>query len=253
MDELDRAGAEVLASPISEPTPTDLLRTRVRRRVYRRRAVVTVVVACVLAVPAVALANANHPNGGSTGIATTGSGGRGPTITSTTTSTRSTPDRATFEIRPVASRDETPLVFAADSTSCTTPGPELAAAAPGGTVLFDRDHQMCYFAEPALVTATDLASASVFDDSTASQWGVNLQFTNDSFITKIAEPLVNHEVVFVVNGVVQSAPTINPGITGRNVEITGNFTRSDAVTLAAEITGVAPSTVHVYVSGAAGG
>ena len=46
-------------------------------------------------------------------------------------------------------------------------------------------------------------------------------------------------------GIVQSAPTINPGIGGRDVEISGNFSRTEAINLAAMTMGIAPSAVHV--------
>ena len=68
---------------------------------------------------------------------------------------------------------------------------------------------------------------------------------NNDFFKKIVEPNVNKEVAIVLNGVVLSAPTINPGITGRSVEITGDFSRSDAVNAAALIMGVASSHVKV--------
>ena len=45
-------------------------------------------------------------------------------------------------------------------------------------------------------------------------------------------PYVGKQVAIELDGVVQSAPTINPGITGQDVTISGNFTRKQAHDLA---------------------
>ena len=54
-------------------------------------------------------------------------------------------------------------------------------------------------------------------DSTNSQFVTNIHFKNNDFVDKIAGPLVGKQVAIELDGVVQSAPTINPGITGRDV------------------------------------
>jgi len=95
-------------------------------------------------------------------------------------------------------------------------------------VLPDRLHQYCYVLGPAIVTGKSIGSASTLYDSTQSQWSTNVHFKNNDFLTKIAGPYVNKEVAIELDGVVQSAPVINPGITGRDVEITGNFTQGQA-------------------------
>lgn len=95
-------------------------------------------------------------------------------------------------------------------------------------VLPDRLHQYCYVLGPAVVTGKSIGSASTLYDSTQSQWSTNVHFKNNDFLTKIAGPYVNKEVAIELDGVVQSAPVINPGITGRDVEITGNFTQGQA-------------------------
>ena len=55
---------------------------------------------------------------------------------------------------------------------------------------------------------------------------------NDDFLRKIARPLVGRLVAIELDGVVESAPEINPGITGRDVEISGSFTEREAKDLA---------------------
>ena len=99
-------------------------------------------------------------------------------------------------------------------------------------ILPDRKQTSCYVLGPAIVTGKSIGSASVIYDSTSSQWATNVHFKNNDFLTKIAQPLVNKQVAIELDGVVQSAPTINPGITGRDVEITGAFTQGEANQLA---------------------
>jgi preprotein translocase subunit SecD len=95
-------------------------------------------------------------------------------------------------------------------------------------VLPDRLHQSCYVLGPAIVTGKSIGSANTQYDSTSSQWATNVHFRNNDFLTKIAGPYVNKDVAIELDGVVQSAPVINPGITGRDVQITGNFTQGQA-------------------------
>ena len=79
--------------------------------------------------------------------------------------------------------------------------------------------------------ATSARADAVVDPTTAA-WIVNVHFKNNDFVTKVAEPYVNKQVAIELDGVVQSAPTINPGITGQNVTISGNFTSKEAHQLA---------------------
>ena len=99
-------------------------------------------------------------------------------------------------------------------------------------ILPDRKQTSCYVLGPALVTGKSIGSASVVYDSTQSQWATNVHFKNNDFIDKIAKPLVGKNVAIELDGVVQSAPLINPNITGRDVEITGQFTQGEAKQLA---------------------
>jgi preprotein translocase subunit SecD len=95
-------------------------------------------------------------------------------------------------------------------------------------ILADRTQSSCYVLGPALVTGKSVGSSNVIYDSTSSQWATNVHFKNNDFLTKIAGPLVGKQVAIELDGVVQSAPTINPNITGRDVEITGSFTQGEA-------------------------
>jgi preprotein translocase subunit SecD len=85
---------------------------------------------------------------------------------------------------------------------------------------------------PAIVTGKSVGSANAAYNSTTSQWVTNIHFKNNDFLDKIAQPLVNHLVAIELDGVVQSAPEIREGITGRDVEISGTFTQGEAKDLA---------------------
>ncbi len=95
-------------------------------------------------------------------------------------------------------------------------------------ILPDRKHQFCYVLGPVLLTGRAIGSTSTIYDSTASQWVSQVHFKNNDFVTKIAVPYVDKDVAIDLDGVVQSAPKINPGITGRDVQITGNFSHGEA-------------------------
>jgi preprotein translocase subunit SecD len=99
-------------------------------------------------------------------------------------------------------------------------------------VLPDRKHTACYVLDAAVVTGKSVGSATAAYSSNSSGWVTNVHFKNNDFVNKIAGPYVNKQVAIELDGVVQSAPTINPGITGRDVEISGGFTQSEAKQLA---------------------
>ncbi len=98
--------------------------------------------------------------------------------------------------------------------------------------LRDRDRTACYLVGPIVLDGAGVESADAEIDSTTSLWIINVHFRNDDFVTKVARPYVDKQIAIVVDGVVQSAPTVNQGITGRDVTISGNFTRAEAEDLA---------------------
>jgi len=99
-------------------------------------------------------------------------------------------------------------------------------------VLPDRKRTACYVLGPAVVTGKSVGSAGTSYDSTRSQWTTDVHFKNNDFVEKIAGPYLQKQVAIELDGVVQSAPVINAGITGRNVQITGDFTQGEAKDLA---------------------
>jgi hypothetical protein len=64
---------------------------------------------------------------------------------------------------------------------------------------------------------------------------VNVHFANDDFVKDVATREVGRQIAIVLDGVVQSAPVVNAGITGEDVTITGNYDESTARDVAARI------------------
>jgi preprotein translocase subunit SecD len=104
-------------------------------------------------------------------------------------------------------------------------------AADAQVWLPDPDRSACYLLGPTVLTGKDIGRADARFDSNLG-WHVAVSFKNDDFVNKVAGPLVNKNVAIDLDGVVQSAPKINPGITGRDVQISGEFTEGDAKHLA---------------------
>jgi preprotein translocase subunit SecD len=115
----------------------------------------------------------------------------------------------------------------------------------GDEVLIDQEHRSCYIVGPVLLTGVDVNSDSVFYDPTDSQWSVDLHWANNAFLTTIARPLVNHEIAIVLNHFVLSAPQITASFSGRDLELSENYTRATAITIAASIMGTARSKVRI--------
>jgi preprotein translocase subunit SecD len=91
--------------------------------------------------------------------------------------------------------------------------------------------QGCYFVGPTLLTGRRVTTARAVFDSTQG-WIVNVTFKGDDFVTDVATPNVGKQVAIVLDGVVQSAPVIQQGITGKTVTISGSFTSGEAKDLA---------------------
>jgi preprotein translocase subunit SecD len=114
--------------------------------------------------------------------------------------------------------------------------PEAKNVASAAVILPDREPAKngCWALGPALLTGKSVKTArsSYQTDSSGSGWGVDVTFKNDDFVNKVATPNVGQQVAIELDGVVQSAPVINQGITGRTVRISGNFSQGEAKDLA---------------------
>jgi preprotein translocase subunit SecD len=99
-------------------------------------------------------------------------------------------------------------------------------------VLADRKKTTCYLLGPTLLTGHDIGSAVAVRDENAGGWVVNFHFNHDDFVPKVAGPYVGKQIAIIFLDVVESAPTINPGITGNDVTISGGFDEATARNLA---------------------
>ena len=109
----------------------------------------------------------------------------------------------------------TPAVTGPGGRSCTalvTASDKRPAPPAREEVIFDRKRENCYVLGPALLTGDRVDEASAVYDDQTSQW-----------------------VAIVLDGVVQAAPEINPGITGHDVQISGDYSRSEATAIAASL------------------
>lgn len=155
---------------------------------------------------------------------------------------------------PTSAPRQTPAPSAAGDAS--TPPPAVVAAYQGLTcsktdirrgrvgnegpqdwlAACDRDGQAKYLLKPAQVVGTDVKGATATVDSSRTstgQWEVIVSFTSggQGKFTRLTEQTVGKQVAIVLDGVVQSAPTIEVRIAG-DAQITGSFSQSEAEDLA---------------------
>ncbi len=90
-------------------------------------------------------------------------------------------------------------------------------------------HKVCYQLGPNLLSGTAVSAASA--SYTTGQWGVDVTYKSGQF-APIATGKVGKQVAIVLDNLVVSAPTINAGITGDNVRISGSFSQGEAQNLA---------------------
>jgi hypothetical protein len=100
--------------------------------------------------------------------------------------------------------------------------------------LYDAQRFNCYDVGESLLPDPDIVSSTPRFENDA--WIVEVEFGDDRFVELIAEPYVDQSIAIVVDDVVLSAPHINEGITGRNVQISGDFREAEATGLAAALT-----------------
>jgi hypothetical protein len=121
----------------------------------------------------------------------------------------------------------------------SSPTPVLPPC-PSGMVLIPGPGN-CVSLGPAVVTASDVRSASVVYDDTQG-WIVNVEMSRAAAGRLAAE--ANEQVAIIVDERVVSAPVIQQGITGTIVSISGvTTTREQAIALATKIGGGPPAHV----------
>jgi preprotein translocase subunit SecD len=99
-------------------------------------------------------------------------------------------------------------------------------------ILPDLQKTACYILGPTILTGRNVGTATAVVNPTTAAWEVNVHFKNNDFVTKVATPYVGKQVAIELDGVVQSAPTIDQGITGQDITISGSFTSKQAHQLA---------------------
>ena len=106
--------------------------------------------------------------------------------------------------------------------------PPSRVTAGAGVVLADRAKSLCYDLGPTLLTGKNIGRVQAVVEHATGAWVVDIHFTNDDFVTKVARPYIDQQIAIVLDGVVQSAPRINSGITGQDVTISGTFDEATA-------------------------
>jgi DNA-directed RNA polymerase specialized sigma24 family protein len=120
-----------------------------------------------------------------------------------------------------------------ESGKQVTPATDITPEATQIVLPDTEPHQVCYVVGASVLDRPDLAGVDVRQDPQTNDWQLLVHFPDDSFIQQVAQPLVGKNVAIVVDNVVLSAPTINEGITGRDIQIAGSFTEDQARQLAA--------------------
>jgi preprotein translocase subunit SecD len=91
-------------------------------------------------------------------------------------------------------------------------------------VLTDPRHTVCYVLGATRLRADDVERARTVVNPASSEWEVSVRFANDDFVREVASVEVGEQVAIVADGVFESAPIVNVGITGRDVTIAGTAT-----------------------------
>ncbi|MCZ7536384.1 MAG: protein translocase subunit SecD [Acidimicrobiia bacterium] len=94
------------------------------------------------------------------------------------------------------------------------------------------DRAGCYELGPAVLTGKSVRGAKARYDGAQGGWLVEVEFKGNDFVEKVAVPYAEQLVAIVLDGAVYSAPNIQPGITGSDVQITGSFSEREAKDLA---------------------
>jgi preprotein translocase subunit SecD len=94
-----------------------------------------------------------------------------------------------------------------------------------------------YLLGPTELTGRVVSSASAVPPQVGSQWSVQVNFTNSGSpqFDALAAKYVNKQVAIVLDGVVESAPTIQTTSFKGTASITGSFTQSQASNLALQL------------------
>jgi len=236
MNRLDDAVRDLLADVPPAPT-VDGLRSRIRRS-RRRRAVAIVVVAGVISIVTVGVvASFGHKTSGPRIAVRPDAGTASTTTVADSSSGAALTFRPVLGVIPYGSSTATSVAAGARAPeSCEGGRLVTTADQPGNNaILADRQKTSCYLLGPTILTETNVRSADAAFDRIANAWDVNVQFANDDFVKDVASVYVNRQIALILDGVVESAPTVNPGITGSDITISGSFDESTARAIATRL------------------
>jgi hypothetical protein len=153
-----------------------------------------------------------------------------PATTTTTTPEHPGRDALTFRLVTGAVPVGDPSL---GGRSCETKDTTTAASKDSAEVVFlpDDIRKLCYSLGRVLLTGRDITGVDAEPpDQVEGKWSVTAHYPPHMFVEKIARPYVNQTIAIVFDGVVISAPTVNPGIVGDDVNL-GYFDKDTAVAL----------------------
>ena len=160
-------------------------------------------------------------------------------VTPPSTGAVADPNQAkTIRQNPAVASDPNAQQLAFAALDCAKPDPLHAADDPAKPlVTCDKDGQNKYVLGPSFLDGTAIQSASASYDQQQAQWIVQLTFKPAGAKTwaDYTGANVGQQAAFLLDGQVQSAPTINQQITGNTTEISGSFTAQTAEDLAAAL------------------
>jgi len=149
-----------------------------------------------------------------------------------------------------ATADQPPIEADANDAALQAAFAELDCTAPGATTggpadpakyiaTCATDGSLKYLLDPAAVQGTEISSASAGLSQTGAGWEVNLTFTSEGAtqfatvtgqLAQQAPP--QNQFAITLDGLVQSAPSVETAIIGGSAVITGQFSADEAKALA---------------------
>jgi protein-export membrane protein SecD len=125
--------------------------------------------------------------------------------------------------------------------------PDIKAAMPEGAAVFEGKEGGIYVLDKTLLTGATLINAKV-DLKEFGEPNVSIEFNKEGakIFADITEKNIGKYLAMVLDGIVQSAPSINSKIPGGKAAISGNFSDEDAKLLATALrAGALPAPVKV--------
>jgi hypothetical protein len=186
----------------------------------------------------------------------TGQGPSGPQGPTGSTAAPTTPRGSTAELRGIygsALPQGEP-----DGVSCANVATKGNPVVPLPDVVdFNRTRTVCYLLGPDLVSRADIVGATVVrihGAPTGLVWAVDVRLERTDFLRSTGELFMGHDIAVVVDGAVRWTPTLGGShssavLFNQFAEVPAQYTRAEAVTIAASIAGIAPSQVSVDARG----